>query len=133
MDRKICLVILLKILFIAPVHAGVFYVSTSGLPGNLGTLAQPWTITYAFQNAQPNDTVWVKAGNYDSVNLSISYPQTTFIGYTNIPGDLTSNSIPDSLNTFLQNSYDAIFPTIDGGNRATAGIGIDFVSSNRIN
>jgi len=133
MGQKIYWIILFKILFMAPVRAGVFYVSTSGLPGNLGTMAQPWTITYAFQNAQPNDTVWIKAGNYNSVNLSISHPQTTFIGYTSVPGDLTPSSIPDSLNTFLQNSYDAIFPTIDGGNRAAAGIGIDFVSSNRIN
>lgn len=133
MYQKSCIVFLLKLLIVAQASAGVFYVSTSGLPGNPGTLAQPWSITHAFQNAQANDTVWVKAGNYGAVNLNIGHPKTAFIGYTNTPGDLNGNFMPDSLNTFLQNNYDVIFPTIDGGNRATAGIGINFVTSNRIN
>lgn len=109
-------------------RAAVYYVSTNGLPGNPGTIAQPWSILHAFVTAQANDTVWIKAGNYGNVNLTIANSGTTFIGYTNIPGDINQSTLPDSLNTFLQNNYDTVLPTLDGANRATAGTAIDFVT-----
>ena len=44
--------------------SNVYYVSTSGLSTNPGTIEQPWSISHAFLSAQNSDTVWIKAGNY---------------------------------------------------------------------
>lgn len=121
----------MKFLFILSIflsniaHSATYYVSTSGLSTNPGSILQPWSISHAFLNAVAGDTVWVKAGNYGIQNLNLNANNTTFLGYTNFPGEITQ-SIPDSLSTFLVSNYDLIYPTIDGVNRATAGTGIDF-------
>ena len=108
--------------------SNTYYVSTSGLSTNPGTILQPWSISHAFSSVLTGDTVWVKAGNYGIQNLKLNASNTAFLGYTNFPGEITQ-SIPDSLSTFLVSNYDLIYPTIDGANRASAGTGIDFGSS----
>ena len=112
-------------------YSNTYFVSTSGLSTNPGTIAQPWSISHAFSNTLANDTVWVKAGNYGVQNLILNASNTTFIGYKNFPWEITP-AMPDSLSTFLLSNYDLVYPTIDGANRATAGTGINF-GSNKTN
>ena len=117
------------IFFSQIVFSNTYYVSTTGLNSNAGTLIDPWDISHAFSSAQNGDTVWIKAGNYGFQNLNIASSNTTFIGYTVFPGDLSSMSIPDSLATFLASNYDLIYPTIDGIDRANSGTCINFGSN----
>jgi len=114
-------------------YSQVYYVAPGGLEELSADINSPGSLNYAATYAMAGDTVWVKAGNYGAINMSIGHANTSYIGYTHVPGDISSDAIPDSLTHFLQNTYDTIFPTLDGGNRATAGIGVDFVSSNRNN
>lgn len=79
--------------------SNTYYVSTSGLSTNPGTILQPWSISHAFSSVLTGDTVWVKAGNYGIQNLKLNASNTAFLGYTNFPGEITQ-SIPDSLSTF---------------------------------
>jgi len=126
---------LLCILILQPstTYPKVYFVAPDGISTLSSNINLPGSLSYATTHAIAGDTVWVKAGNYGSLNISISNANTSYIGYTNVPGDIVSNAIPDSLNLFLQNTYDTIFPTLDGVDRATAGIGIDFVSTSRNN
>lgn len=103
-----------------------YYVSTTGIITNPGTISQPWPIVHSFSTALAGDTVYVKAGNYGAVNLVIKNNNTTFIGYTSTPGDLSSLNQPDSLNTYLANNYITIYPTINKLNRVSGGTGIEF-------
>ena len=119
----------LSILLSQIAFSNVYYVSTSGLSTNPGTIEQPWSISHAFLSAQNSDTVWIKAGNYGAQNLNIASSNATFIGYTVSPNDLNSMSIPDSLATFLASNYDLIYPTIDGIDRANSGTCINFGSN----
>ncbi len=48
----------------ASVTPTAYFVSTTGLSTNTGTLSSPWNLTTATQNAQPGDTVYVEGGTY---------------------------------------------------------------------
>lgn len=75
-----------------------YYVTTYGSPYSNGlSEATAWNIEHAFAVAQPGDVIYVKAGNYGNVNLSVpdkpnssAANPTKIIGYTNVPGDLVS-------------------------------------------
>ena len=116
------------IIFSCPCFANIYYVNTTGSGTNPGTLAQPWSIVYAFANLNPGDTVYVKTGNYGAVNLVIQNSNTSFIGYTNFPGDLDASKQPDSLNTYITYNYSTIYPTLNRNNRVNGGSGINFGS-----
>lgn len=69
------------------------YVTTSATGSGDGTTeGTAWTWQQAFANSSAGQTVWVKAGNYGNINISISKNGTTnspikFIGYKNTIGD----------------------------------------------
>ncbi|MFS4492252.1 hypothetical protein [Maribacter sp. 2308TA10-17] len=76
---------------------GAYFVTTSGSSSNNGqSESSAWSIEHAFATAVAGDVVYVKAGNYGNKQLiadnsgSSSNP-IKFIGYTNSPGDLSSN------------------------------------------
>ncbi len=77
--------------------SNIYYVATNGSDGNNGTsLSSPFrTIQKAASVARAGSTVWVKAGNYGSENVSVGNSGTVsnpikFIGYKNSPGDINS-------------------------------------------
>jgi len=79
------------------VHATTYYVSISGNSSNSGlSESVPWSISHAFSTADAGDTVYIKAGDYGALNLSVANAGTVdspihFIGYKNIPNDIVSN------------------------------------------
>jgi len=108
--------------------ASSYYVSVNGSSQNNGSINNPWSIDYAFTNALSGDTIWVKAGNYGFKNLVVSSNNIVILGYTNLPGDLDHMQMPDSLYNYYNNNYDTIFPTLNGADRASSGIAIDFAN-----
>ena len=126
--KKLILITLFFFLVGSNINATIYYAATNGTNGNPGTLALPWSISFAFNTAAPGDTVYIKAGNYGAVNLVVQNGNTTFIGYTNFPGDLSWINQPDSLDTYLANNYTNIYPTINKNDRITGGWGIDFAN-----
>lgn len=73
-----------------PSRSGVtYYVSTSGLDTNAGTLAAPWrTIQHAANSVQPGDTVEVETGTYNEIVTMKTSGNATqgYITFTNYPG-----------------------------------------------
>ncbi len=73
------------------------YVTTSASGGGDGTSEDSaWTFEEAFSKANAGMTVWIKAGDYGDLNLSIYNDGTSispikFIGYKESIGDITSN------------------------------------------
>ena len=128
MDMKKIFILWSLLLVHITISANKFYVDTAGSSTNIGYVILPWSIVHAFSTAASGDTVYIKAGNYGVVNLVVQNSNTTFLGYTNIPGDLSFVNQPDSLDTFLTNSYDQIYPTINIMNPVSGGIGVDFGS-----
>ncbi len=64
-------------LFIRPVDASLYYVSTSGNDNNTGTQTNPWlTVQKAANNVQPGDIVMVAEGTYSS-RITISKTGTS--------------------------------------------------------
>lgn len=66
------------------------YVTTTGGSG-AGTEGDPWSLSYALANAEPGQTVWIKAGTYSgtytcTVDGNSSSP-IKFVGYDNTIGD----------------------------------------------
>jgi hypothetical protein len=53
-------------------RANNFYVSPTGSPSNIGSMASPWDINTGLNNQtiQPGDTVWLRNGTYGSGGLS---------------------------------------------------------------
>ncbi len=103
------------------------YVSTSGSDGNSGTSeSSPFrTINKATSQASAGETIYVKAGNYGSENVSFVSSGTssnpiTLEGYTNTPGDRPS--IP----SFGDGSdmQPGLMPVLDGGSRSGTGISL---------
>ncbi|MBC8767876.1 right-handed parallel beta-helix repeat-containing protein [Arenibacter sp. BSSL-BM3] len=76
----------------------VYYVTATGKSSNKGaTEAAAWNIQHAFATAKAGDVVYIKAGNYGSLNLTASNSGTAdnpikFIGYTATAGDLVSKN-----------------------------------------
>ncbi|MBL7729526.1 MAG: T9SS type A sorting domain-containing protein [Dinghuibacter sp.] len=117
--------VILGLLSVVSTQARTFYAAVNGNSDNPGTKQKPWSIQYAFTIANPSDTIYIKAGNYGSVNLVVANSGTTFMGYTNNPGDLSAYNQPDSLNTYLAttNIY-LLYPVLNGGDRGKSGIAI---------
>ncbi len=105
-------------------YSNTYYVTTSGLASNTGALNSPWSIDHGFLTALSNDTVYVMAGNYGAVNLVVMNNNTSFIGYTATPGDLTAANIPDSLPEYYNNNYVLTYPTLDKNDKVSGGYGI---------
>ncbi|GGW51748.1 hypothetical protein GCM10007383_38910 [Arenibacter certesii] len=80
----------------APIPANIYYVTTSGKSSNSGDSEDnAWNIQHAFSTAKAGDIVYIKAGNYGSLELSTKNSGTSdkpikFIGYTSNAGDLVS-------------------------------------------
>jgi hypothetical protein len=118
-------------MFFGNLSAKNYYVSTSGSNTNAGTsLTATWkTIAYASSSSllAAGDTVFVKAGNYGAENVSFSKSGVTtkpivFMGYQTTPGDAPN------LNFKIGNSLNAsIMPLLDGGNRASGKVGVQFL------
>src|SRR5664279_3053970 len=58
-------------------RAADFYVSPAATASGAGTLANPWTISTAFQTqasaVRPGDTVWLRGGTYGSGGPAVVY------------------------------------------------------------
>lgn len=109
-----------------------FYVATNGNSSNNGqSPSSPWSLEHAFSNANPGDIIYVKAGNYANKELvlyqsgNINNP-IKFIGYTNAPGDLTSNQ--KSTFTYGESVNSNKMPLLSGSSN-TQGIALDLNGS----
>ena len=123
--------IILVIIFSTIVKAQTtYYVSLSGDDTNNGlTESTAWrTFSYAASASSPvtaGDTVYIKAGDYgnDEVfidkNYSINDARISFIGYQNIPGDISNFDF-----TYGDNFDATLMPLINPGDR-TVGEGIN--------
>ena len=108
-------------------NQNAIYVAADGNNNNSGLseAAAYKSIQVGINAAKPGDTVYVKAGNYGAVNLSISKSGTTgspitIEGYQSTPGD------NPSIANFNHNSSlnASIMPLLDGGSRASNEVGI---------
>ncbi len=78
----------------------VYYVTTTGKANRDGrSEATAWNIQHAFATAKAGDIVYVKAGNYASVNITSKRSGTNgnpikFIGYNTTPGDIIAHNGP---------------------------------------
>jgi parallel beta-helix repeat protein len=129
---NILLVLSCFCMFSIAAHAATYYVATAadgGSNSNDGSENSPWkTITYAATIADEGDTVYIKAGLYDTQNGKENVVFDTagtaanpiiFEGYKTTPGD---NPV---VNYTLGDTLDPDdMPLLDGGNRATAGIAL---------
>ncbi len=108
----------------------VYYVSTNGNDGNSGlSEANAWrTISYAVSSSSPvsaGDTVYIKAGDYRNEdifidkNYDVNDARISFIGYQNVPGDITSFDF-----TYGDSVDSTLMPLINPGDR-TVGEGIN--------
>jgi parallel beta-helix repeat protein len=75
-----------------PSPKNIYYVAITGADTNLGTLSQPWkTIQKVTTTVNAGDLVYVRGGNYDSINsgwiFQNSGTQTNPITITNYPGE----------------------------------------------
>ncbi|MCC7301863.1 MAG: T9SS type A sorting domain-containing protein [Bacteroidia bacterium] len=104
--------------------AQTYYVAPGGSMSLSTSIVTPGDITFAFANAPSSSTVYMKAGNYGAVNLVVGNDSTTFIGYTQTPGDLDASDMPDSLPNYLTGNYALTFPTIDKNDKANGGVAI---------
>ncbi len=103
----------------------VYYVSTSGNDNNSGlSEADAWrTIGYAASASSPvtaGDTVYIKAGDYgyDDVFIDKNYSpgdaRISFIGYQNVPGDISGFDF-----SYGDNADPSLMPLINPGDRNT--------------
>lgn len=126
---KILYILLFTWIGMHALGAQVYYVAPGGASQLSTNINAPGSLDFAAANAGPGDTVWVKAGNYGALNLEFQHSGTAgqpiaFIGYHQQPGDLDSTHVPQNINTYTGGNYASKFPTLDGGNRATAGTAI---------
>ncbi|MBD0778835.1 hypothetical protein HPE56_13610 [Maribacter sp. ANRC-HE7] len=91
----------------------VYYVTITGKANNNGrSEATAWSIQHAFATAVAGDVVYVKAGNYASVNITSKRSGTSgnpikFIGYNTTPGDITATNGPTyTKDDWLENGQD---------------------------
>lgn len=110
------------------------YVTRDAAGGGDGlSEASAWTLSEAFENAEPGMSVWMKAGDYGDQNFSITANGTPtspikFIGYRETVGDIANNywdlSVPFS---------SAEMPTITGTfSEDNFGRAIYWISSNYV-
>ncbi len=101
------------------------FVATTATGSGDGTSPlSPWTIQQAFNNATAGMTVWIKAGDYGNVNLTVSNHGTPespikFIGFKQVKGDILNNYY----NPEAENWSTTEMPTLTGVDR-TNGNGI---------
>lgn len=80
-----------------PASTSERFVTNSAAGGGDGlTESSAWTLAEAFANAEPGETVWMKAGDYGDQNFEITRVGTAtnpikFIGYKATAGDIDSN------------------------------------------
>ncbi len=125
---------------VAPSAAQVYYVAPEGTTILSTDINNPGSLVYAVQNATAGDTVWVKAGNYGDVNLIFSNSGTllnpiVFVGYKNVINDIDSTDIPGTISDYLSGNYGGSnpdFPTIDGVDRASAGLAMQLYNVSHI-
>ena len=114
-----------------------YYVSLTGNDSNDGlTETTSWrTIAYASSSSSPvspGDTVYIKAGDYGpedifiDKNYSPSDARISFIGYQNVPGDITSFNF-----NYGDNVDASLMPLINPNDR-TIGEGINITDSYNI-
>ncbi|PCE62613.1 hypothetical protein B7P33_18445 [Sediminicola luteus] len=78
--------------------SGAFYVTTDGSSQNDGlSEAKSWSLEHAIKTATAGDVVYIKAGTYNALLLTVSNSGTpdnpiTFMGYKNTPGDIDANN-----------------------------------------
>ncbi|SHG36018.1 hypothetical protein [Flagellimonas flava] len=103
----------------------IYYVTANGNSGNNGkTEANSWDIRYAFSTARAGDIIYIKAGNYGSINLSISNSGTSsdpirFVGYRANPGDIVSDNgstFKYGTDSFNVDDYPTLMGSRTGGN-----------------
>lgn len=114
-----------------------YYISTTGSNSYSGlSQTNAWrTITYAASTSSPvtaGDTIYVKAGNYgqEYVNFDKSGAAgkpIVFLGYQTTPGD--SPNLNFKMGTALNAS---LMPLLDGRDRSTVKIGMDFSGRSNI-
>ena len=105
--------------------AASYYVSTTGSDGDSGTsISLPWRhINYAAGKVTAGDTVFVKAGDYDSENVTMTANGTSARPIV-VEGYRTAIRDNPQLDYTPGDDLDsAVMPLLDGGNRA-AGVGI---------
>ena len=79
--------------FVHPVE-GAFYVTANGSQHNSGTSESgSWSLSHAVANARAGDVIYIKAGEYRDVNLTMHNSGTAdrpiiFLGYKDTPGDI---------------------------------------------
>jgi hypothetical protein len=114
-------IIALILLKAVSAYTQTYYVAPEGAAVLSTDIAVPGDISYAFSNAPKHSTVYIKAGNYGNVQLTVANDSTSFIGYHNTPGDLTTADIPNSYSTFINNSTSFLskYPVLDGNDRTT--------------
>ena len=136
---------LISLLFIlvaivTPSAAQVYYVAPNGAAILSTDINNPGSLVYAVQNATAGDTVWVKAGNYGDINLIFNnsgnpFNPIVFIGYKNVINDIDSTDVPVNIWDYLTGNYGGSnpdFPTIDGVDRATAGLAMQLYNVSHI-
>lgn len=119
-----------SMLLTGELSARQFYVAVGGTDQLSEDVTAPGNLMFAVLNAQAADTVWIKAGQYGAVNLvfrrsGLPGSPISFFGYRNTPGDLDSLDVPTEVSAYWSGNYhgaETLFPTLDGGNRATAGL-----------
>ncbi|MDD5688263.1 MAG: right-handed parallel beta-helix repeat-containing protein [Elusimicrobia bacterium] len=126
------LITILIFIFTSTLSSTIYYIQTDGNDSNSGTntgSSSAWChINYAASKVLAGDIVYIKAGNYGKENVDMTVDGTNaspivFEGYRNTPGD------NPQLNYKYGDSLDAtVMPLLDGGDRATAGIGISLIS-----
>lgn len=115
----------------------VYFVTTSGKSTNNGSSeSTAWSLKQAFLAARAGDIVYVKGGNYGSLNLSVSNSGTVdkpimFIGYYSTPGDI--NAVNGSTYKYGNSLNPMAMPLISGNTVSGIGQGTGmFINRNYI-
>lgn len=102
-----------------PKGSNIYYVTTNGKSSNDGATEETaWDIQHAFKTAVAGDIVYVKAGNYGTVNLRVANSGTAakqikFIGYKVAPNDI--NATNGSTFQYGRSTYSTQdYPTLEG-------------------
>jgi hypothetical protein len=96
------------------------YAALTGVPGATGTKVDPWTIEEAYTNAIAGDTVWVKAGNYGNINITVANDglidtPIKFIGYGTVEGDAPKLDFQALYDAGINNAFDPnVMPLLTG-------------------
>ncbi len=97
--------------FLLPMEAANWYASTSGAPGNIGSLGSPWDLQTALNKTGvvlPGDTIWLRGGNYTHAPQSVVEPDDPGFIFRCILTGTAANPI-------WIRSYPGEWAKIDGG------------------